>query len=89
LFLETDVKWVDDGLRVHGENNLREENHRELKRMLDQNGISYKVINGNYHDRLEQSMMFVNELVFDRCTSLDKTSYPIVTLFANNSFNTN
>jgi HTH-type transcriptional repressor of NAD biosynthesis genes len=63
LFLEPDIKWVDDGLRVHGEQKQREENNQKLKRMLDQHGISYDVINGNYHDRLEQSIKFINELI--------------------------
>lgn len=63
LLLDPDVKWVDDGLRVHGEQSIRERNHLELKRMLDAQGISYQVIKGNYRDRLEESIKFINDLM--------------------------
>ncbi|KAA9023817.1 multifunctional transcriptional regulator/nicotinamide-nucleotide adenylyltransferase/ribosylnicotinamide kinase NadR [Niallia endozanthoxylica] len=63
LLLEPDVKWVDDGLRVHGEQTIRENNHLELKRMLDRKGILYQEIKGNYYERLDRAIKLVNTLV--------------------------
>jgi HTH-type transcriptional regulator, transcriptional repressor of NAD biosynthesis genes len=63
LLLEPDVKWVDDGLRVHGDPVMREQNHQEFQRLLDEKGISYEVIKGNYRERLEKSIYLINQLL--------------------------
>lgn len=63
LYLEPDVPWVDDGLRVHGENQLRQDNHEKLKRMLDERHIPYVTVTGNYQDRLRQAMQHVDALL--------------------------
>lgn len=63
LLLEPDVKWVDDGLRIHGEQSVREENHIKLKQMLDQKGISYHEIKGNYGERLDSVVELVHSLM--------------------------
>ncbi|WP_449536256.1 multifunctional transcriptional regulator/nicotinamide-nucleotide adenylyltransferase/ribosylnicotinamide kinase NadR [Ferdinandcohnia sp. Marseille-Q9671] len=62
LFLEPDVKWVDDGLRVHGEQQVREENNQRLKEILNQSGIEFVHIKGTYQERLEKAI----ELIRDR-----------------------
>lgn len=61
LFLEPDVKWVDDGLRVHGEQQVREENNRRLKEILNQSGIEYVSISGSYQERLEKAIELIGE----------------------------
>lgn len=63
LYLDPDVKWVDDGLRIHGNEEIRIENDKKLKRMLDENRIKYITITGNYDDRLEKSIKVVDELL--------------------------
>lgn len=63
LFLEPDVKWVDDGLRVHGEQQVREENNQRLKEILNQNGIQFECIGGTYRERLEKSMELIRRRV--------------------------
>ena len=63
LFLEPDVKWVDDGTRVHGEQSIREENNKQLKGILDKRGIEFVSICGSYSERLEESMKHINNLI--------------------------
>ncbi|WP_411503816.1 multifunctional transcriptional regulator/nicotinamide-nucleotide adenylyltransferase/ribosylnicotinamide kinase NadR [Brevibacillus centrosporus] len=63
LYMEPDVPWVDDGLRVHGENQVRHENNEKLKRMLNDRHIAYVSIAGSYHERLRQAMDHVDALL--------------------------
>ncbi|OCA84204.1 nicotinate-nucleotide adenylyltransferase [Bacillus sp. FJAT-27225] len=63
LLLEPDVVWVDDGTRSFGNQEVREYNHEILKGLLDEHGIPYKTIKGNYEERLEQAVQLVNELL--------------------------
>jgi HTH-type transcriptional regulator, transcriptional repressor of NAD biosynthesis genes len=63
LFLEPDVKWVDDGTRSFGEQQVRDKNNDYLKSLLDKRGIEYVSISGNYQERLEKAMHHVNELI--------------------------
>lgn len=70
LFLEPDVPWIDDGLRVHGDTSVRQENNLRLKRMLDERGIAYTAIGGTYEDRLRQAMHHVDALLRSTSQSL-------------------
>jgi HTH-type transcriptional regulator, transcriptional repressor of NAD biosynthesis genes len=63
LFLEPDVKWVDDGTRSFGEQSVREANNAALKKLLNEAGINYVPISGNYQERLEQVITLVDELL--------------------------
>lgn len=63
LFLEPDVKWIDDGTRVFGEEGIRIRNNEWLKSILAEKGIEYVSISGNYQERLEQAMVQVNKLM--------------------------
>ncbi|MED1793103.1 multifunctional transcriptional regulator/nicotinamide-nucleotide adenylyltransferase/ribosylnicotinamide kinase NadR [Brevibacillus nitrificans] len=63
LYMEPDVPWVDDGLRVHGENLVRHENNEKLKRMLRERHIAYVSIAGSYHERLQQATDHVDALL--------------------------
>ena len=62
IFLEPDVKWVDDGLRFAGEEKEREENNKKLKRMFTERGIKFRVISGDYSQRFDKSRELVDEL---------------------------
>ncbi len=63
LFLEPDVKWVQDGTRTYGEQVVRESNNMDLKQLLEKNGIKYITIKGDYQKRYEQARQKVLELV--------------------------
>lgn len=62
LYLEPDVKWVDDGLRVHGEQKVREENNLRLKELLKENGMDFVSIGGTYQERLEKSIKLIDKI---------------------------
>ncbi len=62
LFLEPDVKWVNDGIRFSGEEDVRLKNNEKLKKMFHERGIFFKSINGNYTERFNKSKYFVNKL---------------------------
>ncbi|RFU62855.1 multifunctional transcriptional regulator/nicotinamide-nucleotide adenylyltransferase/ribosylnicotinamide kinase NadR [Peribacillus glennii] len=66
LFLEPDVKWVDDGTRSFGEQKKREENNKLLKSLLANHGVTYKTISGTYGERLEKAVFYVNRLLEGR-----------------------
>lgn len=55
IFLEPDVKWVQDGTRTYGDEEVREENNKKLKKIFDDNNIKYEVIKGNYQERYEKA----------------------------------
>lgn len=63
LFLEPDVKWVDDGLRVHGEEKVRDENNQQLKTLLNKQHIDYKVLSGDYKSRLKDAIEYIGKLL--------------------------
>jgi HTH-type transcriptional regulator, transcriptional repressor of NAD biosynthesis genes len=63
LFLEPDVKWVDDGLRVHGEESAREQNNQHLKTLLNKHHIDFRVLNGNYENRLKEAIQYIGEII--------------------------
>ncbi|WP_078554415.1 multifunctional transcriptional regulator/nicotinamide-nucleotide adenylyltransferase/ribosylnicotinamide kinase NadR [Bacillus alkalicellulosilyticus] len=63
IYLEPDVKWVDDGLRIHGKEEERLKNNNYLKKLLDNQNIQYKVLKGNYEDRLKGAIDLIEELM--------------------------
>lgn len=63
LFAEPDVKWVDDGYRTWGENDVRAKNNKFLKSLLDEFGINYQIIKGNYSERLNTAVSLVEDLL--------------------------
>lgn len=62
LFLEPDVKWVDDGTRAFGEQEVREKNNEILKSLLDEHEIEYISIQGNFEERLSLARSAVDKL---------------------------
>jgi len=63
IFLEPDVKWVQDGSRTYGDQKIREKNNKILKRLLNKNGINYICINGDYQNRYKKSKELIEELL--------------------------
>lgn len=63
LFLEPDVDWVDDGLRIHGSNDIRKVNNDSLKSILNELGINYTIVSGNYYERFEKSINHINKII--------------------------
>jgi HTH-type transcriptional repressor of NAD biosynthesis genes len=62
LFLEPDVKWVNDGTRTFGEDQVRHTNNEMLKGLLHEHGIEYTSISGDYTQRLTKAIEAVNKL---------------------------
>lgn len=63
IFLEPDVEWVQDGTRTYGEDNVRVENNKKLKEILDRNNIQYISVSGDYNQRYEISKNLIEELL--------------------------
>ena len=63
LFLEPDVKWVQDGTRIYGEDNVREQNNKKLKKIFDENNINYICIKGDYQERYIKAKDKILELI--------------------------
>jgi HTH-type transcriptional regulator, transcriptional repressor of NAD biosynthesis genes len=63
LYLEPDVTWVDDGLRVHGEETVRDQNNKHLKTLLNKHNINYKIIGGKYENRLKGAIESIEMLL--------------------------
>jgi len=62
LFLEPDVKWVDDGLRFAGDDETRIKNNGKLKKMFDERNIHYKTIDGDYSERFLKARKHIDGL---------------------------
>lgn len=65
LFLEPDVNWIDDGYRVHGEEQTRIRNNQLLKEMFNQYSVPFHTISGSYEKRLDKAIQLVNKLLQD------------------------
>lgn len=63
LFLEPDVRWVDDGTRSFGDQEVRDRNNELLKSMLKANGVEYVTVSGGYQERLDTAVDSVNSLL--------------------------
>lgn len=63
IYLKPDVKWVNDGMRIHGQEEQRNANDSKLKRMLAERGINFVEVGGSYVERLEQAVKLVDALI--------------------------
>lgn len=65
LLLKPDVEWVNDGQRLNGEQQKREELYQRLKYMYTERGFEDKIveIGGNYNQRLNTAINQVNKLL--------------------------
>lgn len=62
LYLEPDVKWVEDGLRFAGGEKKRLENNKKLKKMFEERGIKFVSIEGDYSARFNKAKEIVDGL---------------------------
>ncbi len=62
IFLEPDVKWVSDGLRNEGEEEIRKKNNELMKNMFKDRGIKFVSVRGNYAQRFNKSRELINSL---------------------------
>ena len=63
FFLEADVKWVQDGTRYHGEEEVRQNNVKKLKALFDHYGVQYQCISGNYSERMQKMIEGVEKIL--------------------------
>ncbi len=63
LYLEPDIKWVEDGFRSYGTIEQRIKNNEKLKKMLDEKGINYHAIGGSYYERITQAVKLVDDIL--------------------------
>lgn len=63
LFLEPDVEWVQDGTRLHGEEEVRQRNNSELQNMFKQNNIDFTIVQGSYNQRFIKAIDTVNNML--------------------------
>lgn len=64
IYLEPDVVWVDDGMRKHGEQDVRQRNNDMLKKLLKDYGIKYETVSGNYEERLNKVIELVDNILY-------------------------
>lgn len=63
VFLEPDVKWVQDGTRTYGEEEVRIKNNLILKDLFQERGINYEIVDGDYKERFVKTKKLVNNLL--------------------------
>ena len=63
IYLEPDIKWVDDGLRIHGSSTDRQSNNNVLKEMLISNDIKYICISGSYTERFNSCIGLIDDII--------------------------
>ena len=70
LFLEPDVKWVEDGFRFAGKEDDRKKNNDLLKSMFKERKINFKIINGDYSERFNKSRELIDSLFKEGVTNV-------------------
>ena len=64
IFLEANVKWVDDGLRIHNMDSDRIKNDNRLKKLLTKNNIKFIVVNDlSYEGRYNNVKILIDNLI--------------------------
>ncbi len=63
LLCNTDVPWVKDNLREYPDLVTREKLFHYYKEELSEQKVPWVIISGNYVERLEQAIAFVNKLL--------------------------
>lgn len=63
LYLEPDVKWVNDGIRFQGEEDIRQTNNKIFKNLLLRNGVKFESMSGTYQERFMKSIKLINEIL--------------------------
>lgn len=66
IYLEPDVKWIEDITRIYGDEATRERNNELLKEFLESKNIVYYSVNGDYHERLLKSKELIDEIILKR-----------------------
>jgi HTH-type transcriptional repressor of NAD biosynthesis genes len=62
IYLEPDVKWVDDGFRFAGADEVRMKNNAKLKKMFEERNIPFVSISGTYAQRFSKARSLVDKL---------------------------
>ena len=63
LYMEPDVKWVDDGTRFLGADEQRSASNAKLKKMFDDYGFKYITVSGNYEERFKKARELVAQVM--------------------------
>jgi HTH-type transcriptional repressor of NAD biosynthesis genes len=63
IYLQPSNRWVDDGLRMHGDDKIRNDNDTFLMNLIDSYGKEYVVLNGTYEENYVNSIKLVKELM--------------------------
>lgn len=63
IYLEPDVKWVQDGTRTYGNDEIRKENNNILKGILNDLNIKYVCISGDYQERYITSKEYIDQII--------------------------
>lgn len=69
FLMKPDVQWVDDGQRLNGDQDKREDLHKYLKQMYIDRGFGDKIIEvgGNYQQRLNTVFNYIqNNILVDK-----------------------
>lgn len=63
LFMESDVPYVQDDLRIveRNDDEQRESCTKKIKELYLRNGINYEIISGNYNQRLKTAQKIINK----------------------------
>lgn len=63
IFLDCDVEWVYDPLRLNSTPEKRQQTFQLLKDLCEEFNIQYKMVSGNYYNRFTKSVKLVDELL--------------------------
>jgi len=63
IYMEPDVKWVDDGTRFLGTDEQRKDGNAKLKKMFADYGLEYISVTGSYEERFAKARALVDEMI--------------------------
>ena len=61
IYLDNDVPWVDDGLRIHGTKELRKKTKDTLDYLMELYNIDHVRISGSYKERLNKTYTLIKK----------------------------
>ena len=61
IYLDNDVPWVDDGLRIHGTKELRKKTKDTLEYLMEKYTIDHVRITGSYKERLNKAYTLIKK----------------------------
>ena len=63
IYLKPSNRWVDDGYRMHSQEEVRQENDRKLLALFEEHGVELNILEGTYEENYTNSIKLVRKMM--------------------------